>query len=318
MKNKKIFLIYIFLFCLSLQAMEKKREKPYHFCRRIKKIDINAPESEYKKLAQLLLENDLSACECAWNLVKEKKQKALTLLKDNKYLTQEGISKVEEFIEKIKPKKSDHVLIVHIHEDFPSELIKEVEDHFSAHFSVEFRKDKHTKSTGVTRDFVADYSDKNSESTLTAEPSSHLYLDDFFKQEKRLTRKGILLHEEQHIYAEHYLETYLVKNEIMDQLNIDKFPKDNKEFNKFNRAIETEADIILGACSDSFECARALAEKNFITIAPHNYDPTATHPTNHARMKLAWRIYKLKKAEKELKNRLPSSFWHKILPPLYC
>jgi len=75
--KKNNFFIFIYF---SLQAMEKQ-EKPYHFCQKIKKIHINAPESEYEKLAQLLFENDLSLCECAWNLVKEKKQKSTNVFK---------------------------------------------------------------------------------------------------------------------------------------------------------------------------------------------------------------------------------------------
>jgi len=241
-------------------------------------------------------------------LLKKKNKKALTFLKAEKYLTQEGISKVEEFIEKVKHIRpvNGNKLIVHVHEDFPNELIKEVEGHFSANFSVEFRKDTHAESTGVRRDIsfklVADYMENNSKYTLTVQPSLHLYLDDFFKQEKQLTRKVVLLHEERHICAEHFLETFLVKNEIANQLNSDEFPKDNKKYHKFSRAVESEADIIPGACTDSIECAKAFVEEHLTTIAPHNHDSTTTHPTTHARLKSALKIYKLRKAEEKLKT----------------
>lgn len=321
MNMQKILFILFFFFCSSLHSTESKKEKPYHFCQRIKKIPINASEADYKELAQLFLENDLSVCECAWNLVKEKKQKALTRLKSKNYLTQESISKIEKFIKQEKLACPIN-LIVHIPEDFSPELIKEIGSHFSPNFFVEFREDNCTKPTGVIRDVLLERtmssSEKNPEFSIKPQSTFHLNIDVWFKREKSLSRKGILLHEEQHIYSDHDLETYLLKIETLNQLNIDKIPKDNKEYNKLTRAHETEADIIPGACGDSLECAAALSECHLTTISPHNYDATATHPTTYVRQIWARRIYKLRKAEEELKNQLIYNKIYQLLPPLYC
>lgn len=325
MKKYLYILTTICLFSIhTLQTQTTQEEKSYHLCQKIKKIKPNAPASEYKKLVKLLHDNDLSVCECAWNIVDEKRQKAFTVLRDKKFITDENIDTLNERMEQIKEDKEKQLypLEVTIPENLPQEIIEEVVDYFSPSFSVKLKKypiEKETfllnfdskpllmkkpKSASTTTDFQKIIVDSRQNIEIQIK-QFNIFLPENFKDESELSRKATFQHEEQHMFSDHCIEDDLLYDQIQKNKGDNDFP--SNEFNKYSRVHEFEADIIPAACGETCECAQALANANFshhvVKFDPYS-ENQPTHPTAQARQKLAKKISKLREQEELLKAKL--------------
>lgn len=328
-KMKKHSITFLLLNLISF-TMEFAKEKPTYLCRKIKKIKPDASEADYEKLVQLLHDNDLSVCECAWNLIEEKRSKALNILKNRRFLTQNDIIEIDDNIDKIQQYDlaNKNRLIVHIPDDFPEELKKEISDHFATNFSTEFTNDITNEPLSCSRNLlIRENSTKDKPLRTIVASSFNLYIDKSYKNKSYLSRKAGLLHEEQHMLSNHYLLEFLLQNDIKENKKINDFPE--IDFNKVSRALELEADIIPATC-DSLECAHIMTKNDLsdhYTKEDFYYSKVdKTHPTREAREAWTQKIYNLRKAEEKLKNfpkstRANETILNKIIyfliPPLH-
>lgn len=335
-KNLFIVLVNSIFILHSLQAIEtdqKPQGKPFALCKRLKKISPDAPQSEYKKLATLWHNNNLSTCECAWDIIRKKRQKALYPLIQDNYITQEQITNIDIITERLKKKRENEKerLIIEIPEDLPEKYQQEVVNHFISNFYIEFQKYQKTQTNRsiLTSNPSAEVFQIYEDSPLSTPDNPvkiprgfRLFLPDTFQNESKLSRKATLQHEEHHALSYHNIQNELIKNEIENDLDNREFP--DKEMNRLIRALELEADIIPAACG-SLECAQALTESdlkdnvtdfdlartiggqalsNSVRQLTVLESPKITHPTTETRQKWAQRIYKLRLQEELLNESL--------------
>lgn len=310
MKRPLIIPFLFTLFSLNrAQAMDNEQKAPeqkqFSLCHQLKTIDPDASQASYEKLAQSLLDADLSTCECTWHLVNEKRQKAFKVLKDEKFLSDKSISRINAFNEKIKKfRVPNNRLIIHLPETFPDEQKKQIADHFSPNFSIKFknnsRGDRLQSSTSFTM-LLPQFSKNPIKPTRFV-----LFVPENFQHQSTLSRKSGLLHEEHHMVSKHSLLVFFLENEIGKKLyKHQRYPYE--ELNKIYRSLETEADLIPPACG-SCEDAYSVFVDNFeryLNRSP-KFDQLKnyfTHPSHQKRYIRAKRIYNLKVAEETLREK---------------
>lgn len=277
------------------------KQKPFSLCRRLKTINPNAPQQNYEELAQVLLDADLSACECVQHLIEAKQEKRLKKMVEENIISKKYYDKINH----LRRTNFDYKpsLIVHLPEreflDAENILEKDIVPSFSQH-SITIGNFNEMTAT------LAEVKRKKAPTKVEKSTKDHLYLGSYFFVLSSDARKGALLHEKEHLKGNHTPINKSIHQSIKENGTTQSFFKNARL--RYFRSQEAEADRVPAACG-SCDDARSLIEffhelsnKGFMDL-DKTTKSIALYPSDYKRYAWAQRIYRLKVAEEFKKEK---------------
>jgi hypothetical protein len=283
-------------------------------CDKIKHIDPNAPQEEYRSLVKEILESGESICSCMSQKCNKKVEGKLQGLAKEWRITDQQLGNIKEFVKRMAEKDSkEGELFVEIDPqvNLSPEMVPFITKFFKEagykNGNVHVKKGTDPGVSGVIRLFLPDVNFNIEKYYLDLGYRLNL---DSLDTEKFEIYMGTLLHEVKGHVAHH---DAIVKNLLFLSASAH-----NQDINddclrhhelllsrqKYSRAMERRADQVPAACG-TVENAKWVYyfSKDIKERLPKDKpEEKSTHPTAEKRIAWATRILNLKKAEEELKK----------------
>jgi hypothetical protein len=310
---KKFYKLMIFtMFVGSLQGNGD-------VCDKIKHINPNASQEEYRSLVKEILESGESICSCISQKCNEKVEEKIQGLAKEWKITDQQLDDIREFVKKIAEKDSkEGELFVEIDPQlhlsseevsFITKLFKEV-GYRNGSVCVLNTK----RNVEIRRIFSVDYDDILKKINNIDVKSYELYINSSWFDSSESLRGG-LLHEIKG-HAGHYdmindrLLFLNARAENQDLYDDNLSYAESLYYQKYKRALEKRADRMPAACGaveDAKSIYTSLKDlKEQWSEDQLKIEEKSSHPTAEKRLAWATRILNLKKAEEELKKDIKS------------
>jgi hypothetical protein len=318
MKSLKLFLLITAAITLQTNAMENsnvenQQSKEATFCPLLKKINPEAPDIEYKKLAQTFQQHGVSACICTNYLLELKREKAEAAVRSEWNISHKSWDTLKSlqkilYNESINENKTDPCVHVSTDKSIPNPVMEQIIHNIAQnqiHQKAIIQKTD-AVCAGVQPNgvFNASLNDNDGGDVSFSIRSLIFYptvwsLSEPFIELNREQRQAVIEHEIEHLKRNHGWEKSLAYSAAtLKQANLQQTQFfDSSSMLKLSKLQEYEADLYPAACKASVASALHSFFKN------NKSSEIKTHPHPQKRENWVLRLSKLKKAEEQLNSQ---------------